>query len=339
MTKRQRPNAPAPGEPPILAPMLTGLVGMPDDTTGWLFEPKWDGVRAIARVWGGRALFTSRLGNDITRGYPEFAELGQAAGDRTAVLDGEIIAFDEQGRPSFERLQRRMHVRGPGRALVGEVPVLYVIFDVLWLDGQLLINDPFSERRRHLEALEATGPSWQTSPILPAAPDVDLLAACRKVGLEGYVGKQAAGAYIPGKRSKSWTKVKAVGRRDFVVGGWSEGAGGRSGQIGSLAIGWVDPEAPAPPGHPFGLRYVGLVGSGLSDTLLRKLAGDVRDMATDASPFVNKPAAGLHYVRPGIVVEVMFNEITRAGVLRQPSIKGFRNDVDPATVGWTEELV
>ncbi|MEN3313960.1 MAG: bifunctional non-ous end joining protein LigD [Acidimicrobiaceae bacterium] len=324
--------------PPVIAPMLTGSIGTPENHEGWLFEPKWDGVRAVARVWGGRVSISSRLGNDVTAGYPELAELGAALGDRAVVLDGEIITFDENGRPSFERLQRRMHVRRPAPALVADVPALFVVFDVLWLDGQYVTDEAFVDRRRRLEELALTGPSWQTSPLLPDAADDELVAACRNVGLEGYMGKQASSIYAIGKRSKAWTKVKCVGRREFVVGGWSEGGGGRSGQIGSLAIGWVDPDAPVPPGHPFALRYVGQVGSGLSDLLLQKLSAQFEELATETSPFANTPGAPLHYVRPTVVVEVMFNEVTVAGVLRQPSLKGLRDDVDPATVGWTDEL-
>ena len=320
--------------------MLAGSTGMPADTDGWLFEPKWDGVRSIARVWGGEVALSSRRGNDVTAGYPELAGLGSSLGGRAAVLDGEIVAFDDQGRPSFERLQRRMHVRGPGSRLMAEVPVLYVIFDLLWLDGQLLTDDPFVERRRRLEALNPKGPSWQISHLLPEPPDENLLAACRDVGLEGYVGKQASSGYTVGKRSKAWTKVKCVRQRELVVGGWSEGAGGRSGQIGSLAVGWVDPGAPAPTGHPFALRYAGQVGSGLNDFLLHHLAGAFKDLASPSSPFVGDPPPprGVHFVRPELVVEVMFNEVTSAGILRQPSIKGLRNDVDPAGVAWTDEL-
>ncbi|MGH8914975.1 MAG: non-homologous end-joining DNA ligase [Acidimicrobiia bacterium] len=327
-------------EPPVLAPMLAGSTGIPADPAGWLFEPKWDGVRAVVRVWDRRVALSSRLGNDVTAGYPELVALGPALRDHAAVLDGEIVAFDDRGRPSFERLQRRMHVRGPNRVLMAEVPVLYVIFDLLWLDGRLLTGEPFVERRRQLEALELKGPNWQVSHLLPEAPDDDLLAACRQVGLEGYVGKLASATYSVGKRSKAWTKVKCVRRREFVVGGWSEGSGGRSGQIGSLAVGWVDPDVPSPLGHPFALRYAGQVGSGLSEFLLRHLGAAFKERASQTSPFVPPPAppAGLHFVRPDLVVEVLFNEITTAGVLRQPSLKGLRDDLDPASVEWSEEL-
>lgn len=314
---------------------------MPQDPTGWLFEPKWDGVRAIARVWDARVTLTSRLGNNVTAGYPELAGLGPAFGNRAAVLDGEVVTFDHRGRPSFERLQRRMHVRGPSRSLVAEVPVLYVVFDLLWLDGQLLTGESFVERRRLLEELNPQGPSWQISHLLPEPPDEALLAACREVGIEGYLGKLASAGYSVGKRSKAWTKVKCVRRREFVVGGWNEGSGGRSGQIGSLAVGWVDPAAPTPPGHLFALRYAGQVGSGLTELLLRHLSSAFEDLASGTSPFVPPPPTpkSLHFVRPGLVVDVAFNEVTGAGVLRQPSIKGLRNDVDPARVRWTDEML
>lgn len=326
-------------EPPVLAPMLAGGTGMPPDPSGWIFEPKWDGVRGIGRFSSGRFTMTSRLGNDVTAGYPELAALAVALGDNAVVLDGEIVAFDGRGRPSFERLQSRMHVRNPSRALMARVPVLYVVFDLLWLDGRLLTGEPLVERRQRLDRLELKGASWQTSPVLPGVPDDDMLQACRDVGLEGYLGKFGSSVYSAGKRSKAWTKVKCVRQREFVVGGWSEGSGGRSGQVGSLAVGWVDPDLPAPSGHPFALRYAGQVGSGLNQFLLTQLAAAFKELVSETSPFVPPPAVPpLKFVRPTLVVEVMFNEMTTAGVLRQASLKGLRDDVDPGSVGWTEQL-
>jgi bifunctional non-homologous end joining protein LigD len=320
--------------------MLAGATGIPRDPSGWIFEPKWDGVRGIGRFWPGGFTITSRLGNDVTAGYPELAALAGGLGDHAVVLDGEIVAFDDRGKPSFERLQRRMHVRNPGRPLMADVPVLYVLYDLLWLDGQLLTGEPFFERRRQLESLALKGPHWQLSPQLPDVPDDEMLQACRDIGFEGYLGKLATSAYAVGARSKAWTKVKCVRQREFVVGGWSEGSGGRSGQIGSLAVGWVDRDRPAPPGHPFALRYAGQVGSGLSEFLLRHLAADFKELVTKISPFVPppQPPPGLHFVQPELVVEVLFNEMTTVGVLRQPSLKGIRNDTAPATVGWSDEL-
>lgn len=327
-------------EPPVLAPMLAGGAGVPPDPAGWSFEPKWDGVRGIVRAWTGGFTITSRLGNEVTAGYPELAALAPAIAPHAAVLDGEIVAFDDAGRPSFERIQRRMHVRDPVTRLRAEVPVLYVVFDVLWLDGRLLTGEPLAERRAVLASLDLAGPSWRLSTVIAGVPDDNLLAACRKLGLEGYVGKLDSSTYLPGKRSKSWTKVKCVRRREFVVGGWTDGSGGRAGEVGSLAVGWVDPEAAPAPGHPFALRYAGQVGSGIGGDLMRTLRQAFAATAVDASPFVGRPqpAVPIHPVVPQLVVEVMFNEMTTAGVLRQPSIKGLRNDIAPTDVVWTDEL-
>lgn len=328
------------GEPPVVAPMLAGGVGLPPDPTGWSFEPKWDGVRGIVRAWPGGFTITSRLGNDVTAGYPELAALASGIAPRAAVLDGEIVAFDDNGRPSFERIQRRMHVRDPSARLMAEVPVLYVVFDVLWLDGRLLTGEPLTVRRAALATLDLAGPSWRPSTVIPGVPDDALLTACRKLGLEGYVGKLDSSLYLPGKRSKSWTKVKCVRRREFVVGGWTDGSGGRTGEIGSLAVGWVDPEMPPAEGHPFALRYAGQVGSGIGGDLMRKLRAEFATTATGTSPFVGspQPSVRIHPVALQLVVEVMFNEMTSAGVLRQPSVKGLRNDIAPADVVWTDEL-
>ncbi|HUQ64216.1 MAG TPA: non-homologous end-joining DNA ligase [Acidimicrobiales bacterium] len=326
-------------EPPVLSPMTAGSVGMPADPAGWLFEPKWDGVRIITRVWSGQVNLASRAGNDVTAGYPELAGMGPAIDPHRAVLDGEVVAFDDKGRPSFERLQGRMHVRNPPSSLLAATPVLYVVFDLLWLDGELLTGLPLTERRSRLDDLELKGPAWQTSVRIDDAPDQAMLDRSRDLGLEGYVGKQAASIYTPGRRTKAWTKVKTVGQREFVVGGWSEGERGRAGQIGSLAVGWVDPSVPAGAPHPFALRYAGQVGSGLNDFLLRTLREEFTALSTDISPFINPPKTPrLHFVRPEIVVEVKFTEMTTAGILRQPSLKGVRNDKDPADVGWTAEL-
>lgn len=323
----------------MLAPMLAGATGMPPDPGGWVFEPKWDGVRVLARCWSGGVMLASRRGNDVTAAYPEVAALGPALAPRATVLDGEVVAFDARGRPSFERLQSRMHVRRPPSSLMAAVPVLYVVFDVLWLDGRLLTDEPLTERRRQLDELGAGGSGWQVSPLLHEAPDEDRLAACREVGLEGYLGKLASSPYMVGRRSKAWTKIKCVRRREFVVGGWSEGTGGRSGAIGSLSVGWVDPHAAPPPGHPFTLRYAGQVGSGLNEALLGRLRTIFAERASEASPFAPPPpVAKLHFVRPSVVVEVAFSQVTSAGLLRQPSIKGLRDDVEPGEVVWTDEL-
>ncbi len=307
--------------------MLASSLDPPPSFDGWYIEPKWDGVRAVVTVHDGSVTVASRLGNDVTGGYPEFAALAEALGGRSAVLDGEIVAFDERtGRPSFQRLQRRMHVRSPGAQLRRDVPVQLLFFDVLWLDGELIAERSQSERRKVLEELGLDGPSWHTSPLIPPAPAEQLLAACREVGMEGYVAKRADAPYLPGRRTSAWIMVKCINRREFVVGGWSEGQGGRSGSIGSLALGvWgLDPPTGGSTGR---LHYVGLAGSGLSQDLIRQLTEVFTRTARADSPFAEKLIGKLHYVEPLLVAEVAFNEITESGTLRQPSLQGFRTDL------------
>ncbi len=318
--------------------MLASSTTPPPTFDGWLIEPKWDGVRAVVTIHDGTVSIASRLGNDVTGGYPELAALAEALGGRSAVLDGEIVAFDERtGRPSFQRLQRRMHVRSPGGQLRRDVPVQLLVFDVLWLDGELVATLPQTERRKVLEDLALDGPSWHTSPLIPPAPADELLAACREVGMEGYVAKRADAPYIPGRRSSAWIKVKCIKRREFVVGGWSAGQGGRSGSIGSMAVGcWgLDPATGTSTGR---LHYVGLVGSGLSQDLIRQLTEVFSRTARDSSPFAEKLVGDLHYVEPLLVAEVAYNEITEGGTLRQPSLQGFRTDLDANQVLAEDDL-
>jgi bifunctional non-homologous end joining protein LigD len=312
--------------------MLASTASLPPTFDGWFIEPKWDGVRAVVTVHAGRVAIASRLGNDVTGGYPELAALADALGDHSAVLDGEIVAFDERtGRPSFQRLQRRMHVRQPGAQLRRDVPIQLLLFDVLWLDGELVAERPQAERRNVLEGLALDGPCWHTSPLIPPAPADELLDACRRIGMEGYVAKRADAPYLPGRRSSAWIKVKCIKRREFVVGGWHEGQGGRSGSIGSLAVGcWgLDPAAGASTGR---LHYVGQVGSGLSGDMIRQLTAVFQRTARDDSPFAEKLIGKLHFVEPLLVAEVAFNEITESATLRQPSLQGFRTDLNPNEV-------
>ena len=183
-------------------------------------------MRAVVRVWDDKVVLASRLGNDVTAGYPELAALGPALGERAAVPDGEIVAFDDRGRPSFERLQRRMHVRGPNRLLMAEVPVFYVVFDVLWLDGEPLTGEPFVERHRRLEALGLKGPNWTVSNLLPEPPDDDLLAACRQ-GRPGGLPGQAGLRDLPGQQALEGLDEDQVRPPAGVRRGWLERGVGR----------------------------------------------------------------------------------------------------------------
>jgi bifunctional non-homologous end joining protein LigD len=315
--------------PEKVEPMLARTGPLPDGDH-WGFEVKWDGVRAIAFVEGGRLRLASRRGNDVTPRYPELRELGRALGAREAVLDGEVVAFDADGRPSFQRLQGRMHLTSEShvRRLAQSDPVVYVIFDLLFLDGRSLMALPYEERRSRLRDLELDGRTWQT-PAHHVGDGAALLEASRAQGLEGIVAKRLDCPYIPGRRSPGWVKVKNFRRADVVIGGWLPGEGNRSGRIGALLVGV----------HEDGeLRYVGRVGTGFTEAELKRLGDRLAPLVRDASPFEGRqPPKGSHFVEPELVCSVDYGEWTQARTLRHPSYKGLRDDLDPADVTFEAE--
>jgi len=319
--------------PPRLLPMLAGGNGIPPNPSGYLFEPKLDGQRIVVLTSRDGVVVTNRRGGEITGTYPELAGMAEALAPHSVVLDGEVVAFNEKGQTSFQRLQRRMHVIQPPARLLADTPAAFVAFDVLWLDGELLVDRPQTERRRVLDELGIKGRAWQTAPVLDATPD-ELLEACRQAGLEGFMAKKLDAPYAVGRRSTAWWKVKCGRRREFVVGGWSSGQGSRQESIGSLALGCYD-TADAETQRLF---YVGQAGSGLNDEMIRQLQKLFGQISVPAAPFVNPPPLELHFVRPMLVVEVAYTEVTEAGTLRQPSIKGLRTDVIANEVSFDEEL-
>lgn len=316
--------------------MLATTSVPPRDLTGYQVEPKWDGVRLIVTVHRGAVRLVTRNARDVASHYPELAGLADDLGGHSAVLDGEVVTFDERGATSFQQLQRRMHVASPPADLVAAVPVAAMLFDVLWLDGELLTSLPQRERRRRLEELPLDGRSWQHTPLLPAAPVDELLRAGREVGMEGYVIKRADAAYLPGRRSSAWIKLKCIERRELVVGGWAPGRGGRTGSIGSLAVGvhGLDRETGGSDGR---LHFVGMVGSGLTQDWVRQLTVVAERLATDVSPFVEQ-LVGVHFLEPRLVAEVAYSQITEGATLRHPRLQGFRTDLDPARVVADEAL-
>ena len=328
-----------PGRAPRLLPMLAGGNGIPPNPEGYQLEPKLDGQRVIAVVERSAVTLTNRRGGEITATYPELAGLAAALSTHDAVLDGEVVAFNDRGQTSFQRLQRRMHVIQPPARLLVDTPVVYATFDVLWLDGELLVGCPQAERRRILEGLGIGGPSWQTAPVLDATPD-ELMEACRHLGLEGFMAKRLDAPYQPGRRSPAWWKVKCGRRREFVVGGWSTGQGSRQESIGSLALGCYDlsQEEAERQGRRPRLFYVGQAGSGLTEDMIGQLSRLFGQISIATSPFENKPPVKLHYVRPMLVVEAAYSEVTESGTLRQPSLKGLRTDVVAGEVTWDEEI-
>ena len=293
----------------------------------WAFEFKWDGVRAIG-YWDGRRLtLSSRNQLDITTNYPELQALGEALGpDRRVVLDGEIVALDDLDRPSFTQLQRRMKVTDPAIAmrLSREVPVYYIIFDLLHLDGRSTMSLPLSERRVLLEGLTLQGANWQVSPA-HAGQGQAMFDAARAAMLEGIVAKHLDGIYEPGRRSSDWLKIKLVLRQEFVVGGYTaeKDAGGEG--LGALQVGYYDEHGK--------LRYAGAVGSGFTNATVHSLLKLLRERHTSASPFLDRlPKRDVRWVTPSLVVEVEYRRWADGGMLQQAAFKGLRFDKDPRHV-------
>ncbi|HEX5781156.1 MAG TPA: non-homologous end-joining DNA ligase [Solirubrobacteraceae bacterium] len=312
--------------PARIAPMLARTGTLPPDDGRWGYEVKWDGVRAIGYAEGGRLKLESRNGNDITPRYPELRELGRALGSREAVLDGEVVAFGPDGKPSFQVLQSRMHVASESaqRRLAAAHPVAYVIFDLLYLDGHSLMEAPYDERRETLLELGLKGPNWQT-PAHRVGDGAALLEATRAQGLEGIIAKRLDCPYTPGRRSPGWLKVKNIRRTEAVIGGWLGGEGGRAGRLGALVVGYHDESG--------ALRYAGRVGTGFDDRELDRLGRLLADRARDTSPFEGRqPPKLTRFVEPDLVAAVDYSEWTTANTLRQPSYKGLREDIPPTDV-------
>ncbi|MDQ1519030.1 MAG: bifunctional non-ous end joining protein LigD, partial [Actinomycetota bacterium] len=247
-------------------------------------------------------------------------------GARDAILDGEVVTFDDAGRPDFQLLQRRMHVESESaiRRLSQELPVAYVLFDLLWLDGHSQMELPYTERRAALLGLGLTGPSWQTPPheVGDGKATIDV---SKRFNLEGVVAKRVDSPYRPGKRTREWLKVKNHLRQEFVVGGWTEGEGRRHGGIGALLIGYYNDDGE--------LQYAGKVGTGFTDEELDRLAALLEPHRRDTSPFsAGRPPRDAHWVEPAVVVEVQFSEWTTGGAVRHPAYFGVRDDKTPHEV-------
>jgi bifunctional non-homologous end joining protein LigD len=308
--------------------MATAASSLPPADASWAYEMKWDGLRALAYIEGGAVRLWSRTGRDITGRYPELRDMAAGVGADQAVLDGEIVAFGGAEWPSFEAIQQRMNLSpAQSRLLAAEVPVTYLAFDLLSLDGRSLLDEPYSQRRAQLDALGLNGRHWQTPPSFTDAAGPDVLAVSKQHGLEGVMAKRLASRYEPGRRSQSWRKIKNVRRQEAVVGGWKPGEGNRAGQIGSLLIGVQGPG---------GLDYAGHVGTGFTQQTLAMLGEKLAPLRRGTSPFATpvppEHARAAVWAEPLVVVEVAFSQWTSEGRMRAASYKGLRNDKDPAEV-------
>jgi bifunctional non-homologous end joining protein LigD len=315
---------PAGDKRPPLDPMLATLTGDAFDDPEWGFEPKWDGIRAIA-VCDEETRLISRNEKDITVAYPELHRLHDQVVALEAMLDGEIVAF-EDGIPSFQRLQQRMHLRDQAQIeqIARRIPVAYMVFDLLYLDGEDLTGRPLSERRRILEDTIVSTERIQISPIIEG-DGTALFSAAAAQGLEGIMAKRLTSRYQPGARSRDWLKVKVTFDADVVIVGWTEGEGRRKGTLGSLVMAVYDDGE---------LRYVGNVGTGFDTRSLAEAMDRLNALEGTESPFPSEVMRSrpelrrAHWVTPTLVAMVEHRQLTSAGRLRAPSFKGFREDKD-----------
>lgn len=312
-------------QPPVPDPMLATLGDGAFDDPQWSFEPKWDGIRAIA-VCGEATVLVSRNGNDITAAYPELHRLHERFVAIEAMVDGEIVAL-EGVTPSFEKLQSRMHVRDTREVarLAATAPVTFVAFDLLYLDGRSLVALPLEDRRAKLEVALVPSRAFQMSPVV-RGDGTALYEAAKAQRLEGIVAKRLGSRYEPGKRSPAWLKIKATFDADLVVVGWTEGQKGRSGRLGSLVLAAYEGDD---------LRYVGNVGTGFTERKLAEVGAQLAELGEAPCPFPrqtlrDKPdLRQAHWVPPELVAVVEFRQLTAAAKLRAPSFKGLRDDKRP----------
>ena len=318
---RKHGGAEPPAERRGYAPMLAAVAKDPPRGAGWLFEVKWDGFRALARVRAGEATLTSRNGNDLTTRFEQVARALPASVRTTdCVLDGEVCALDEQGRPSFSAMQQ------------GSGALVYYVFDLLELEGEPLVGLPLTERRARLEALVDENATVKLSAVFDDGEA--LLAAAKQQGLEGILAKRADSRYTQ-RRSGEWVKVKTKQSQEFVVAGYTRGHGRRESSLGSLVLGV----------HRGGeLAYAGNVGTGFSDAELDRLLALLRPLERKNAPFATVPKlpkvkrGDVVWVEPVLVAEVEFAEWTHDEHLRAPSYLGLRDDKSAAEVRLEEPL-
>ena len=309
---------------PRYEPMLAVSWPAPFTEPGWRFEPKWDGIRGIVTFDGSAMSIRTRRGTEVVGRYPELA----GSFDGPIVLDGEIVTLVD-GRPSFERLQRRMGLDEPGQvaAIAPDVPVEFLTFDVLHVDGTELIGAPVEERRQRLESIDLPSGYVLSEPVV--ADSTALWRAVVERDLEGMVAKRSGSPYRPGQRSHDWRKIHHVNTAKAVVGGYTPGDRGRASTFGALQLGlW----------HHGRLRWVGGVGTGFSDDDLRRIRATLDEIAQPESPFTDESElpAGTVFVTPTLVAVVGFRDWTSVGRLRHPRFRGF-TDEPPESVTWEAE--
>ena len=285
----------------------------------WVYEEKYDGIRAVAYREGDRVRLLSRTGQDLTAGFPKVVEELSALSDRDFVLDGELVVFDAKGVSRFQLLQRR--------GIDPRTRTMYAVFDCLRSQGRDLLSRPLELRRqRLLELIPARRGSLMPSRRLPRNGE-RALATARAKEWEGVIAKIATSPYEPGMRSRAWLKLKVRGESEFVIGGYTPPQGSRT-ELGALLVGLYDQGK---------LRFTGKVGTGYTQETLRDLGAKLKDVRADASPFDPPPRVpGAVWVRPRFVAQIAYAEWTADGKLRQPAFLGLRTDKKPEECTWQQ---
>ncbi|MGA7459101.1 MAG: non-homologous end-joining DNA ligase [Candidatus Korobacteraceae bacterium] len=315
--------------PHAIHPMLAISIDKPFDDDDWLYEIKWDGYRAVAFLDGKSLRLVSRNLNDLTKAYPELQEIPSHIKARTAILDGEIVALDEQGRPSFGLMQQRTGVGEGGRRIRrtrDDIPIAYYVFDLLYLDGYDLMQADLEQRKRLLSSIVTAGDLLRYSDHWVGTGTALFNAAAQR-GLEGIIAKRRKSCYLQ-KRSSDWLKVKIVKRQECVVGGYTDPRGSRE-NFGSIVLGLYDDQGRLIP--------VGQAGSGFNEQTHADMWKRLRALETNRNPFFGKVESDrrVHYVKPELVAEIKFTEWTHEGQsggvkMRAPVFEGLRFDKAPA---------
>lgn len=310
--------------PAVLKPMLSTLISQPFDNPRWIFEPKYDGLRVLARFDGKNLLIVSRNNEPQNLLFPEIADGLRRALKKPCVVDGEVVCLDERGDSQFHLIQQRFHLKSALeiQSRMRRFPAHLYVFDLLYLDGYDLTGAPLIERKAVLRKALRWSDRVRWTEFEPEHGVKLWRQACRSGG-EGIMGKLKESRYTPGYRSHSWVKIKCLSRQEFVIGGFTDPQGSRIG-LGALLLGYYSDD-----GKQF--HYAGKVGTGYSHEVLSDLRQRLQSLEREKSPFdVGRPKRGIdvHYVEPRLVAEVAFGGWTQDGLLRQPRFQGLRPDKD-----------
>lgn len=331
-------RAPGSRMPLSIAPMLASEAPEPFDSTEYIFELMFGGVRAQARVQDGVVRIFARNGRDLTPYFPELLCIPDRLQAREAILDGEIVVLDADGHPAFDLLRPRLNTIagaiGPDREQIAELPVQFKLkkvvgqvsfqaFDILWRDGRSQVEQPLWQRKNHLHDAVVSGAEFAPVDFVDDE-GIAFFDAVRERKLDGVVAKQKNSVYVPGARAKSWLNIRALQTGDFVVAGYTIGGSRRKGEpFSQLLLGAYAGER---------LEYVGAVSGGLEDAEARQLVERLEGYHTDASPFHDTPplARLVFWVEPAVVCRVRFSEWSPEGYLRFPIYSALRPDLSAA---------